>query len=239
WSMPHEKPYVLLNFYGSIRDITTIAHEFGHAIHMTLSLKNKYLVSNPALNISETASTFGEKLTHEYLLTHESDPKKKIELICARLDDVMATVFRQTAFLKFERKIHEIRKDKELSAGELNTEWRKVLEESLGDGVEIDHCIDNYWGYITHFTSSPFYVYSYSFGALFVEGLYAEYKKQGKDFVTKYEEALASGGTKNYAEIAQMFGIDANSKEFWESALKSIETEIDELETLCDSTIRN
>ena len=239
WSMPHEKPYVLLNFYGSERDIATIAHEFGHAIHMTLSLKNRYLVSNPSLNISETASTFGEKLTNEYLLEHESDPKKKIELICARLDDVMATVFRQTAFLKFERKIHDIRKEKELSVEELNTEWRKVLEESLGDGVEIDHCIDNYWGYITHFTSSPFYVYSYSFGALFVEGLYAEYKKQGKDFVTKYEEALASGGTKNYAEIAQMFGIDANSKEFWESALKSIETEIDELETLCDSTIRN
>ena len=112
WPMPYEKPYVLLNFYGSVRDIMTIAHEFGHAIHMTLSLKNRYLVSNPALNISETASTFGEKLANEYLLKHESDPKKKIELICARLDDVMATVFRQTAFLKFERKIHDIRKKK-------------------------------------------------------------------------------------------------------------------------------
>ena len=238
-SMPYEKPYVLLNFYGSDRDVAIIAHEFGHAIHMTLSLRNKYLVSKPALNISETASTFGEKLTNEYLLRKEKDPKKKIELICSRLDDVMATVFRQTAFLKFERKIHEIRKDKELSAEELNKVWRQVLEESLGDGVEIDQCIDNYWGYITHFTSSPFYVYSYSFGALFVEGLYAEYKKTGKDFVKKYEEALASGGTKNYAEIAQMFGIDANSKAFWESALKSIESEIDELEKLCDSTIRS
>ncbi|MBQ3945106.1 MAG: hypothetical protein II670_05765 [Alphaproteobacteria bacterium] len=239
WSMPHEKPYVLLNFYGSIRDITTIAHEFGHAIHMTLSLKNKYLVSNPALNISETASTFGEKLTNEHLLKNEANPKKKIELICSRLDDVMATIFRQTAFLKFERKIHDIRKDKELSVDELNKEWRKVLEESLGDGVEIDHCIDNYWGYITHFTNSPFYVYSYSFGALFVEGLYAEYKKTGKDFVKKYEEALASGGTKTYAEIAQMFGIDANSREFWNSAMSSIENEIDELEKLCDSEIRD
>lgn len=239
WPMPYEKPYVLLNFYGSVRDIATIAHEFGHAIHMTLSLKNKYLVSQPALNISETASTFGEKLTNEYLLKTETNPKKKIELICARLDDVMATVFRQTAFLKFERKIHDIRKKKELTAEELNTEWRKVLEESLGDGVTIDHCIDNYWGYITHFTSSPFYVYSYSFGALFVEGLYAEYKKSGTDFVKKYEEALSSGGTKTYAEMAKVFGIDANSREFWNSALKSIENEIDELEKLCDSEIRD
>lgn len=238
WSMPYNKPYVLLNFYGSVRDIATIAHEFGHAIHMTLSLKNKYLASYPALNISETASTFGEKLTNEYLLKNESDPKRKIELICARLDDVMATVFRQTAFLKFERKIHDIRKEKELSAEELNAEWRKVLEESLGDGVEIDPCIDNYWGYITHFTNSPFYVYSYSFGALFVEGLYAAYKKSGSDFVKKYEKALESGGTKTYAEIAKMFGIDANSREFWDSALQSIENEIDELEKLCGSEIR-
>ncbi len=239
WSMPNEKPYVMLNFYGSTRDITTIAHEFGHAIHMTLSLRNKYLVSHPPLNISETASTFGEKLTNEYLINAEKDPKRKIELICDRLDDVMGTVFRQTAFLKFERRIHEIRKDKELTAEELNAEWRKVLEESLGDGVEIDHCVDNYWGYITHFTDRPFYVYSYSFGALFVEGLYAEYKRTGKDFVAKYEEALASGGTKTYAEIAQMFGIDANSRKFWGSALKSIEGEIDELEKLCDSALHN
>ena len=129
--------------------------------------------------------------------------------------------------------------EKELSAKELNTEWRKVLKESLGDGVEIDPCIDNYWGYITHFTSSPFYVYSYSFGALFVEGLYAEYEKSGKNFVEKYEEALASGGTKTYAEIPKMFGIDANSRSFWQNALKTIESEIDELEKLCDSTLHN
>lgn len=239
YSMPYGHPYVMLNFYGSVRDVMTIAHEFGHAIHMVLSSENKYLVSRPPLNISETASTFGEKLTNEYLLNNEQDPKKKIELLCSRLDDVMSTVFRQTAFLKFEKKIHNLRKEKELTAEELNAEWRNVLEESLGDGVEIDHCVDNYWGYITHFTSSPFYVYSYSFGSLFVEGLYAEYKKSGKDFVKKYEEALASGGTKTYAEIAQMFGIDANSREFWDSAMLSIEKEIDELEKLCDSALRN
>lgn len=239
YPMPYGHPYVMLNFYGSVRDIMTIAHEFGHAIHMVLSSENKYLVSNPPLNISETASTFGEKLTNEYLLQSEQDPKKKIELLCSRLDDVMSTVFRQTAFLKFEKSIHNLRKKKELSAAELNAEWRKVLEESLGEGVDIDHCVDNYWGYITHFTRSPFYVYSYSFGALFVEGLYAEYKRAGAKFVKKYEEALAAGGTKTYAEIANMFGIDANSRKFWDTAMCSIEEEIDQLEKLCDSATWN
>ena len=235
-SMPNDKPYVMLNFYGSARDIMTIAHEFGHAIHMTLSLKNKYLVSDPPLNISETASTFGEKLANEYLLSAEKDPKKKIELMCSRLDDVMSTIFRQVAFFKFEQKIHNMRKDKELTADELGTAWRNVLTESLGDGVELHSCVNNIWGYVTHFTGCPFYVYSYAFGALFVEGLYSEYKKKGKDFVKVYEEALASGGTKTYSEIANMFGIDANSRKFWDSALEMIEEEIDELEKLCENT---
>lgn len=232
-------PFVLLNFYGSIRDVLTIAHEFGHGIHQRLSMKNSELVCNPGLNISETASIFAEKLTNEYLLANEEDQKRKIELICSRLDDVMSTVFRQVAFFKFEQKIHEIRKYKELTSADLDMAWRNVLEESLGDGVELDHCIDNFWGYITHFTSSPFYVYSYAFGCLFVEGLFTKYKESGDDFIAKYEEALSSGGTKSYAEIASMFGIDADSKQFWRSTLESIEREVDGLEALCDLALCN
>ena len=232
-------PFILLNFYGSIRDVLTIAHEFGHGIHQKLSMRNKELVCGPALNISETASTFAEKLTNKYLLENEHDPKKKIELICSRLDDVMSTVFRQIAFFKFEQKIHNLRKEKELSNDMMDSAWREVLSESLGDGVELDPCIDNFWGYITHFTSCPFYVYSYAFGCLFVEGLFAEYEKMGKEFIEKYEEALSLGGTKTYSEIANMFGIDAESKEFWNSALNSIKSEIDELEALCDRTLCN
>lgn len=218
-------PFILLNFYGSIRDVLTIAHEFGHGIHQRLSARNNELTCNPGLNISETASVFAEKLTNRYLLNAEDNPKKKIELICSRLDDVMSTVFRQIAFFKFEQQIHKLRSNRELSAKDLDKIWREELEESLGDGVEIDHCIDNYWGYITHFTSCPFYVYSYAFGCLFVEGLFAKYEKIGEEFVSKYEEALSSGGTKNYKEIAAMFDIDPTSKEFWNTALKSIERE--------------
>ena len=232
-------PFILLNFYGSIRDVLTIAHEFGHGIHQRLSSKNNELVCNPGLNISETASIFAEKLTNRYLLNAETNLKKKIELTCSRLDDVMNTVFRQIAFFKFEQKIHKIRNIHELSAKDLDQAWREELEESLGDGVEINHHIDNYWGYITHFTSCPFYVYSYAFGCLFVEALFAEYERTGKEFVKKYEEALSSGGTKNYKEIADMFGLNPTSKQFWISALKSIESEIDNLEVLCDKALFN
>lgn len=230
-------PFILLNFYGSVRDVLTIAHEFGHGVHQALSSNVKDLVSNPPLNISETASTFAEKLTNAYLLSEEKDPKRRIELMCSRLDDVMSTVFRQAAFFRFEQKIHRLRGEGELSGGDMDKAWREVLSESLGDGVELHSCIDNLWGYITHFTSCPFYVYSYSFGCLFVEGLYAEYQRSGKDFISKYESILKSGGTKSCSEIVEMFGIDINSGKFWRDALDSIKREIDDLEALCDRTL--
>jgi oligoendopeptidase F len=229
----------LLNFYGDIRDVLTIAHEFGHAIHQKLSSRNKQLVCSPSLNISETASIFAEKLTNKYLLDKEKDNKKKIELMCSRLDDVMSTVFRQIAFFKFEKKTHRMRQEKELTHEELNKVWRECLAESLGPSVELHPCVDELWGYITHFTSSPFYVYSYVFGSLFVEGLYAVYEKQGRKFVETYEEVLACGGTKTPEEIAEMCNINITGEKFWLEALDVIEKEVDDLEKLCDRKLCN
>ncbi|MDR2666531.1 MAG: M3 family metallopeptidase [Holosporales bacterium] len=232
-------PFILLNFYGTTRDVLTMAHEFGHGIHQTLSAKNKQLVTDPGLNISETASLFSEKLVNKYLLSKEKDQKMKIEIMCSALDDVMSTVFRQVAFFKFEQRIHRLRVEKELSCDIVNKVWREVLSESMGDSVELDPSIDNLWGYITHFTSCPFYVYSYAFGYLFVQKLYLEYEKNGKEFVKKYEEVLSSGGTMDYRQIAQFFNLDADSEDFWSTALEVIEKEVDELEALCDRTLRN
>jgi oligoendopeptidase F len=232
-------PFVLLNFHGDIRDVLTIAHEFGHAIHQKLSAKNKQLVCDPPLNISETASIFAEKLTNRYLLARESDQKKKIELICARLDDVMSTIFRQAAFFKFEQKIHRMRSEKELTHTELSKTWRNELEKSLGTSVDIHPCIDEFWGYVTHFTSCPFYVYSYIFGSLFVEGLYAIYERDEEKFIKVYEKMLTYGGTKTPEELAEMYNINLKDKKFWQSALKVIEDEVNDLEKLCDLALRN
>lgn len=231
-------PFVLLNFYGGVRDVLTMAHEFGHGVHQRLSSRNRELVARPALNISETASIFAEKLTNECLLKNETDPRRKVELICSRLDDAMSTIFRQVAFFNFEQKVHNLRAERELTPTDLDNAWREVLTKSMGDAVALPPCINNFWGYITHFTSWAFYVYSYAFGALFVEGLFAQYKKSGRDFVAKYEEALSAGGTKTYREIAAMFGIDADSAAFWDNALGMIKLEVDELEALC-GTLRS
>lgn len=226
-------PYVLLNFMGSQRDLLTIAHELGHGVHQYLSRGVGQLQADPALALSETASTFAEKLTYASLISKAISKREKIQLICGALDDFMNTVVRQTAFYCFEQQAHAQRKEGEVSSETFGTIWRKTQTEALGDSVVIDACVDHFWMYISHFFASPFYVYSYVFGRLFVEALYNAYEKDPKDFRTKYEQFLSKGGTILCEEAAQMFGFDLRSAAFWEETLHSAEKQIDELEELC------
>lgn len=226
-------PFIMLNFFGNKRDVLTMAHEFGHGIHQVLSSKQTQLNSNPPLALCETASTFAEKLTYDHLISNESDPKRKIELICEQLDDIMNTIFRQVSFFRFEQKVHRKRMEKELTPEEFSKIWMDMQKEALGDFVAIDSCVDSFWGYISHFFVSPFYVYSYSFGRLLVEALYSQYLKDKEVFLVKYESMLSAGGTMNFDEVVEMFGFDIQN--MWEQALDAIEEQLNELENLCIS----
>lgn len=226
-------PYVLLNFMGSQRDLLTIAHELGHGVHQYLSRGVGQLQADPALALSETASTFAEKLTYASLISKATSGREKIQLICGELDDFMNAVVRQTAFYCFEQQAHAQRKEGEVSAEAVDAIWRQSQVEALGEGVVIDPCVDNFWMYVSHFFATPFYVYSYVFGRLFVEALYNVYEKDPKGFRTKYESFLSRGGTILCEEAAQLFGFDLRSPAFWEEALHSAEKQIDTLEKLC------
>ncbi|GHS93147.1 oligoendopeptidase F [Alphaproteobacteria bacterium] len=226
-------PFVMLNFMGSQRALLTLAHELGHSVHQSLARQNRQLVANPALALSETASTFAEKLVYDHLLVHTSKRREKIELMCAYLDDVMNTVVRQVAFFRFEQKAHRLRQERELTSQDLDKIWRETQAEALEPALEIHPCTDRFWAYIHHFFESPFYVYSYAFGRLFVEALYQEYVKNKAAFVPKYEKMLASGGTLRYDEAATLVGIDLKAKQFWKGVLKLLENQVDQLETWC------
>lgn len=226
-------PFVLLNFMGSQRDLLTIAHELGHGVHQYLSRGVGQLQADPALALSETASTFAEKLTYESLIAKAISKREKIQLMCGALDDFMNTVVRQTAFYCFEQQAHAQRKKGEVAAETFDALWRQTQVEALGDGVVIDPCVDNFWMYVSHFFASPFYVYSYVFGRLFVEAFHNAYEKDPKEFRTKYEQLLSKGGTILCEEAAKMFGFDLRSSAFWEETLHSAEKQIEELEELC------
>lgn len=226
-------PYVMLNYFGRINDVSTIAHELGHGIHFYLSKHNGPLLSNAPITLAETASLFAENLLAEYLYKNTKTDEEKIDLLCKKLDTVIASVMRQIAFFKFEKDVHELRQQHELTCADISGLFLKNLREYLGDGVNVDDCIGDSWSYISHVFCSPFYVYGYAFGQLYVNALYECFLKDKSGFVDKYIAMLSKGSVDRYDEAAAKFGLNPKTKEFWENGLKYIERDINELERLC------
>lgn len=230
---PKVHPYILLNYIGKTRDVMTLAHELGHGIHQTLADKNGYLMSQTPLTLAETASVFGEQLTFRKLLNQETDNQKKKAILANKIEDMINTVVRQIAFLEFETKVHDERKNGEISLDRLNEIWLEVQKESLGeDNFIFDDEYKYYWMYIPHFIHSPFYVYSYAFGDCLVNSLYGIYQNQPDGFAEKYVTLLSAGSTKRYDELLKPFGLNPKDPTFWQQGLNVLIKLIDELEQL-------
>ena len=230
---PDLHPYILVNYTGSLRDVMTVAHELGHGLHQYLARRAGILESGAPLTMAECASVFGEMLIFEKILERETDPKKRLALICGKIDDNFATVFRQIAMTDFELMAHETGlKEGELSADRLSDFWIEANAKFYGSSVSLT---DNYrhgWKYIPHFVHSPFYCYAYAFAQLFVLSLYQKYKEDPKGFIPKYFEMLSLGGSKKPEEIAALAGLDLKKADFWKSGLKILEDLVGQAEQL-------
>jgi oligoendopeptidase F len=231
-TVPSAHPYVLLNYLGKTRDVMTLAHELGHGVHQVLAAKQGALMASTPLTLAETASVFGEMLTFQALLRQTTDPKKRKILLASKVEDMINTVVRQIAFYTFERKVHEARKDGELTPEQINAIWMEVQHESLGDAITFGEGYETFWTYIPHFIHSPFYVYAYAFGDCLVNSLYARYRESEQGFQQKYFEMLKAGGTKHHSDLLHPFGLDASDPGFWAKGISVISGMIDELETM-------
>ena len=231
-TVPSAHPYVLLNYLGKTRDVMTLAHELGHGVHQVLAAKQGALMASTPLTLAETASVFGEMLTFQALLAKTTDPKKRKALLASKVEDMINTVVRQIAFYTFERKVHEARKEGELTPDQINAIWMEVQHESLGDAIEFGPGYETFWTYIPHFIHSPFYVYAYAFGDCLVNSLYARYRESEQGFQDKYFEMLKAGGTKHHSDLLRPFGLDAADPGFWDKGLSVISGMIDELEKM-------
>lgn len=230
-TVPSVHPYILMNYQGKVRDIMTLAHELGHGVHQYLAKKQGYLMADTPLTLAETASVFGEQLTFQKILKNEKDEEKKKLIIANKVEDMINTVVRQIAFLEFEKKVHENRKNGELSLEQINKFWMEVQKESLGNIFKFDDEYKYFWCYIPHFIHSPFYVYSYAFGDCLVNSLYGIYKsKKVADFENKYIKMLESGGTKHHKELLKPFNLDISDPSFWQAGLDVIINYINQLE---------
>jgi oligoendopeptidase F len=229
-TVPSVHPYVLLNYLGKPRDVMTLAHELGHGVHQMLARPQGALLASTPLTLAETASVFGEMLTFKALLKQTHDTRERKALIAGKVEDMLNTVVRQIAFYTFERKLHEARRQGELTPDQLGAIWLEVQAESLGPAIELKPGYEVFWAYIPHFIHSPFYVYAYAFGDCLVNSLYGLYQEAHPGFVGKYFDMLRAGGSKHHSELLAPFGLDASQPEFWNRGLKVIEGMIDELE---------
>ena len=228
--VPSAHPYVLMNFYGKPRDVMTLAHELGHGVHQVLAGPQGTLLSNTPLTLAETASVFGEMLTFRSLLDAETDPIRKRVMLASKVEDMLNTVVRQTAFHLFETRIHDTRREGELTSDDIADIWMETQAQSLGPALELDDAYRPLWAYIPHFVHSPFYVYAYAFGDCLVNALYGLYSDGHPRFQEKYFELLKAGGTLRHKELLAPFGLDASEPDFWTMGLDVISGFIDELE---------
>jgi len=228
-TVPSAHPYVLLNYMGKPRDVLTMAHELGHGVHQVLAGKHGALMAPTPLTLAETASVFGEMLTFRAMID-KAAPAEKKAMLASKVEDMINTVVRQTAFYTFERKLHEERRNGELTSEQICEIWMSVQAESLGPAITFGPGYETYWAYIPHFIHSPFYVYAYAFGDCLVNSLYGVYQKSSAGFAERYFALLSAGGTKHYSELLKPFGLDAKDPAFWQIGLGMIEGMIAELE---------
>jgi len=229
-TVPSAHPYILMNYQGKTRDVMTLAHELGHGIHQVLAAPQGHFLSSTPLTLAETASVFGEMLTFRSLLESAADGTARRVMLASKVEDMLNTVVRQIAFYQFEERVHDERRQGELSADRLGEIWMDVQTESLGPSFHYDEEYRHYWAYIPHFIHSPFYVYAYAFGDCLVNSLYDVFAGGHPKFQEKYMEMLKAGGSLRHKELLAPFGLDASDPAFWQRGLSVISGFIDELE---------
>jgi oligoendopeptidase F len=232
-AVPSVHPYILLNFTDKLRDVMTLAHELGHGLHQYLSRPVGYLQCDTPLTTAEMASVFGEMLTFRRLLQIHNEPRTRLAMLCSKIEDSFATVFRQIVLTRFEQSAHKARKEQgELTTEQLNDLWMAANRPMHGDVVRLT---DNYawwWLYIGHFIHVPFYCYAYAFGELLVLALVRKYEQEGPSFVPQYLDLLAAGGSDAPHVLLGKLGVDVNDPAFWELGLRLLGDMVAEAEGL-------
>ena len=226
---PVAPPFLLLNYTGTLRDLATIAHEAGHGLHFVLAQKQSMLNYHAPLPLAETASVFGEMLLTRMLLDKENDPIVRRSLLCAKIEDIIATTFRQTVLTRFELRLHNERQSGLLSNDRVAAIWLEENGKLFGDSVEMIPAYRWGWSYISHFIHSRFYCYSYTFAELLVLALYQKHLEEGESFKPGYRRLLESGGALSPADTARLAGIDITAGDFWQKGYAFLAGLIEEL----------
>jgi pepF/M3 family oligoendopeptidase len=222
---------ILANFDGSFDQVSTLAHELGHAFHNECAYQaNKTeLQQNTPMTLAETASIMCETIITEAVLKNVTDPQEELAIIEAQMNNATGVIVDIYSRYLFEKEVFERREKSELSADDLNDIMERAQKATYGDGLDEKFLQKFMWTWKPHYYSSgfSFYNYPYAFGLLFATGLYAIYQKRGADFVPAYKALLAATGENRAAELADTFGINIRTKKFWADSLAIIGKRVD------------
>ncbi|WP_044045029.1 oligoendopeptidase F [Candidatus Protochlamydia amoebophila] len=226
-------PYILMNYKNLLRDVFTLAHEAGHSMHSLYSRRTQpYQYSDYPIFLAEVASTFNEDLLSRLLINRCQDPIEKIFLVNQKVEDIRATLFRQTMFAEFELLIHEqVEQDIPLTPQLLKQEYRKLNHKYFGPDVIIDKAIDIEWARIPHFYYN-FYVFQYATGisaALAIADKVVNGQQQDRE---NYLNFLKGGCSQYPIEMLKMAGIDMESPLPVKSTIQKFDQLLNELESL-------
>jgi len=235
-TVPSAHPYVLMNYTGRSRDVQTLAHELGHGVHQFVSREQTIFHHGTPLTTAETASVFGEMLVFQRLMQREDDPKNQLAMLVSKIDDTIATVFRQIAMNRFENRIHTARRTEgEIPASRFSEMWTETQNAMFEGSVTLGEHYRHWWSYIPHFLHTPGYVYAYAFGELLVLALYSRYQEAGDGFAESYMDLLAAGGSDWPHRLVEPLGVDLTDLSFWKNGLGEIEALIERAESLAES----
>ena len=222
---------ILSNFDGSFDQVSTLAHELGHAFHNECAYQaNKTILQQlTPMTLAETASTMCETIVTEAVLASTNDPQEELAVLEAQINGAsQVTVDIYSRYL-FEKEVFERREQSELSADDFNDIMERAQKETYGDGLDERYLQKFMWTWKPHYYSTglSFYNYPYAFGLLFATGLYAIYQQRGESFVEDYKNLLASTGEETAAKLARRFGIDITKRKFWDDSLAIIAQRVD------------
>ena len=231
----YDRSLILTNFQGSFSDISTLAHELGHAWHNRCMAGLPFCLTGTPMPLAETASIFNETiLAHQVLKTATED--EQFTLLEASLMEVTQTCVDILSRYLFETEVIDTRADHAMTVDELKDCMLRAQEATYGDGLSKDVRHPYMWACKSHYYSSGynFYNFPYAFGELFGKGVFAQYLKEGDAFVPKYNQLLRSCGSGTIAEVAASVGIDVRSADFWRASLEVVKNEIDTFCALCE-----
>jgi oligoendopeptidase F len=227
--LPGVPPYVLANYTGRLDDVSTVAHELGHGVHFVLAGRKQSALNYwPTTPMAETASVFGEMVLVRNLLGAEKDPATRRQLLASRIEDSIATIFRQVAYTRYELNAHTRRQEGVVPPADYSGLWSTEMKRLYGNSVaQGPH---DGWGWITipHLVHHRFYCYSYAFGQLLVYALYRQWEREGADFVPRYIELLEAGGSDEPAVLAGRARCDINDAAFWRAGLDIFQRMVEE-----------